>query len=84
MLKQTPENCGPLYDARVEEKEVQTSLTIAKHESERALLFGLISASFLFGCAFGWILHCGCSHGSHAAGRVPDGVDRIPRRSVVA
>ena len=47
-----PAKCGPLCDARVEEKEVQISL-IVRHESERALLFGLIIASFLFGCSFG-------------------------------
>ena len=79
-----PEKCGPLCGARVEEKEVQISFIIARHESERALLIGLIIVSFLLGCAFGWILHCGCSHSSHVAGRVPDGVDRIRRRGVVA
>ena len=29
-----PEKCGPLCDARVEEKEVQISLIVARHESE--------------------------------------------------
>ena len=79
-----PEKCGPLCDVLVEEKENQISLIVARHESERVLFIGLIVASFLLGCGLGWALHCGCPRSRHAAGRVPDGADRVRRRGVVA
>ena len=69
-----PEKCAPLCEELVEAKEVQITHIIAWQDYERCLFAGLILGCF----------HCVCSRSNNVAGRIPDGVDRVRRRGVVA
>ena len=63
---------------------MQITHIIAWHDYERCLCARLIVGALLLGCFSGWCLHCVCSRSNNVDGRIPDGVDRIRRRGVVA